>query len=137
VALFGVVACSLVSGLTVFGVRTRSEPSPKGEAEIASGAPRRMGRSTRQEHVVERQAQVPEVHGQAEGGVGAGLVPWWPIGRGVCREHNISETLLRRWRDQMIDAGAARYEEGQDRSVAAEQRRRIAELERALAAQDL
>jgi hypothetical protein len=32
----------------------------------------------------------------------------------------------------MIEAGAARYEEGQDRSVAAEQRPRIAELERAL-----
>jgi transposase len=50
----------------------------------------------------------------------------------ICREHDISETLLRRWRDQMIEAGGARFEEGQDRSVQAEQRRRIAELERAL-----
>ena len=50
----------------------------------------------------------------------------------ICREHDISETLLRRWRDQMIEAGAARYEEGQDRSVQVEQRRQIAELERAL-----
>jgi transposase len=50
----------------------------------------------------------------------------------ICREHDISETLLRRWRDQMIEAGATRFEDGQDRSIQAEQRRRIAELERAL-----
>ena len=50
----------------------------------------------------------------------------------ICREHDISETLLRRWRDQLVDAGAARFEDGQDRSVQAEQRRRIAELERTL-----
>jgi transposase len=50
----------------------------------------------------------------------------------ICREHDISESLLRRWRDQMIDAAAERFADGQDRSVAAEQRRRIAELERAL-----
>jgi transposase len=50
----------------------------------------------------------------------------------ICREHDISETLLRRWRDQMIEAGLERYEAGQDRSLAAEQRRRIAQLERTL-----
>src|SRR4051794_6143426 len=50
----------------------------------------------------------------------------------ICREHDISETLLRRWRDQMIEAGMERYAAGQDRSLAAEQRRRIAELERTL-----
>src|SRR3954453_7540046 len=64
----------------------------------------------------------------------------------ICREHDLSETLLRRWRDQMIEAGGAgrprraarppagaeRFTDGQDRSLAAEQRRRIAELERTL-----
>src|SRR5215218_5190701 len=34
----------------------------------------------------------------------------------ICREHDLSETLLRRWRDQMIDAGAERFQDGQDRS---------------------
>lgn len=48
------------------------------------------------------------------------------------KAHNISEALLRRWRDQMVEAGTERYEQGQDRSLAAEQRRRIRELERAL-----
>jgi transposase len=50
----------------------------------------------------------------------------------ICREHDISETLLRRWRDQMIEAGMERFAVGQDRSLAAEQRRWIAQLERTL-----
>ena len=50
----------------------------------------------------------------------------------LCREHQISETLLRRWRDQALDAAAERLAGGQERSQASEQRRRIAELERAL-----
>jgi len=50
----------------------------------------------------------------------------------ICREHDISETLLRRWRDQMVEAGMERFEARQDRSLAAEQRRRIAQLERTL-----
>ena len=50
----------------------------------------------------------------------------------LCREHQISESLLRRWRDVALDAAAERLAGGQDRSQAAEQRRRIAELERAL-----
>ena len=43
----------------------------------------------------------------------------------LCREHGLSETLLRRWRDQALEAA-------QERSVGSEQRKRIAELERAL-----
>ena len=50
----------------------------------------------------------------------------------ICREHDLSETLLRRWRDQMLEAGAERFTDGVERSVQTEQRRRIAELERAL-----
>jgi transposase len=50
----------------------------------------------------------------------------------ICREHEISEALLRRWRDLMIEAAAERYQDGQERTLQAEQRRRIAQLERAL-----
>src|SRR4051794_41795968 len=32
----------------------------------------------------------------------------------ICREHDLSETLLRRWRDQMVEAGAGRFTDGQD-----------------------
>ena len=51
----------------------------------------------------------------------------------LCREHQISESLLRRWRDVALEAAGERLAGGQDRSVRREQRKRIAELERALA----
>ena len=50
----------------------------------------------------------------------------------LCREHDISESLLRRWREQVLEAGAERFAAGEQRSLGAEQRKRIAELERAL-----
>ena len=50
----------------------------------------------------------------------------------LCREHDISESLLRRWREQALEAASERFADGEQRSQAAEQRRRIAELERAL-----
>jgi transposase len=50
----------------------------------------------------------------------------------LCREHQISESLLRRWRDVALEAAGERLAGGQERSVRGEQRKRIAELERAL-----
>jgi transposase len=50
----------------------------------------------------------------------------------LCREHQIAESLLRKWREQALEAAAERFESGQERTLQAEQRRRIAELERAL-----
>jgi transposase len=50
----------------------------------------------------------------------------------LCREHDIAESLLRKWREQALEATAERFESGQDRTLQAEQRRRIAQLERAL-----
>src|SRR6188472_1539857 len=42
----------------------------------------------------------------------------------LCREHRISESLLRRWRDVALEAAAERLAGGQDRSQAAAQRKR-------------
>jgi transposase len=50
----------------------------------------------------------------------------------LCREHAIAESLLRKWREQALEAAADRFESGQERSLQEEQRRRIAQLERAL-----
>jgi transposase len=50
----------------------------------------------------------------------------------LCRRHDISEGLLRRWREQALEAGIERFAAGEQRWQGAEQRRRIAELERAL-----
>ena len=50
----------------------------------------------------------------------------------ICREHAISETLLRRWREQLLEAGAERLAGAQEPSAQPELRKRVAELERAL-----
>jgi transposase-like protein len=42
------------------------------------------------------------------------------------REHDISESLLRRWREQALEAGMERFAAGEQRSQGAVQRRRIA-----------
>jgi transposase len=50
----------------------------------------------------------------------------------LSRGYRILDSLLWRWRGVALDAAAERLAGGQDRSPASEQRRRIAELERAL-----
>ena len=50
----------------------------------------------------------------------------------LCREHEISGSLLGRWRDVALEAVGERLAGGRERSVRGEQRKRIAELERAL-----
>ena len=50
----------------------------------------------------------------------------------LCREHDISESLLRKWREQFLAAGAERLQGKTERTEADDLRRRIARLERAL-----
>ena len=50
----------------------------------------------------------------------------------LCREHDIADSLLRKWREQFLAAGAERLQGRQERTEADELRRRIGRLERAL-----
>ena len=50
----------------------------------------------------------------------------------LCRDHDISETLLRRWREQFLAAGAERLHGKAERTEADELRRQVSRLERAL-----
>ncbi len=50
----------------------------------------------------------------------------------LCREHDISESLLRKWREQFLAAGAERLHGTTERTEADELRRQVARLERAL-----
>ena len=50
----------------------------------------------------------------------------------ICCEHQISETLLRRWREQLLEAGVERFSGKQERAGEQNLRRRIRELERTL-----
>ena len=50
----------------------------------------------------------------------------------LCREHEISETLLRRWREQFLVAGAERLSGRAERTEIDELRGQVRRLERAL-----
>src|SRR5918994_7738703 len=50
----------------------------------------------------------------------------------LCREHDIADSLLRKWREQFLAAGAERLQGRQERTQADELRRQIGRLERAL-----
>jgi transposase len=50
----------------------------------------------------------------------------------LCREHDIADSLLRKWRKQFLAAGAERLQGRQERTEADELRRQISRLERAL-----
>jgi hypothetical protein len=50
----------------------------------------------------------------------------------LCREHDIADSLLRRWREQFLAAGAERRRGKTERTEADDLRRQIARLERAL-----
>ena len=50
----------------------------------------------------------------------------------LCREHEIAESLLCKWREQFLAAGAERLQGKSERTEADELRRQITRLERAL-----
>ena len=50
----------------------------------------------------------------------------------LCREHEIADSLLRKWREQFLVAGAERLSGKPERTEAEELRRQIMRLERAL-----
>ena len=50
----------------------------------------------------------------------------------LCREHDIADSLLRKWREQFLAAGAERLQGKAERTEADELRRQISRLERAL-----
>jgi len=55
----------------------------------------------------------------------------------LCREHDISESLLWRRREQVLDAGMERFAAGEQRTEATELRRTVVHLERGARAQHL
>ena len=50
----------------------------------------------------------------------------------LCREHEISDSRLRKWREQFLAAGAERLQGKSERTEADELRRQVRQLERAL-----
>ena len=50
----------------------------------------------------------------------------------LCREHGIADSLLRKWREQFLAAGAERLQGKTERTEVDELRRQVSRLERAL-----
>ena len=50
----------------------------------------------------------------------------------LCREHEIADSLLRKWREQFLAAGAERLAGKSERTETGELKARVAKLERAL-----
>lgn len=50
----------------------------------------------------------------------------------ICREHEIADNLLRKWREQFLAAGAQRLEGKAERTEVDELRKQVSRLERAL-----
>src|SRR5829696_8691662 len=100
--------------------------------EAPSGVHQRIGRSTHEETTLSETRRYRKFTAQQKFElVMASLRGERSIAE-LCREHQISESLLRRWRDVALEAAGERLAGTQERSVQSEQRRRIAELERAL-----
>src|SRR3954463_8045682 len=81
---------------------------PVGRAEIASGAPRRRGRSTSQESALSDKRKYRKFTAKQKVELVLASLRGDRSVAEICREHDLSEALLRRWRDQMIEAGAER-----------------------------
>src|SRR5512132_3461472 len=100
--------------------------------EAPSGGDQRIGRSTRRRFTLSETRRYRKFTAQQKLElVMASLRGERSIAE-LCREHQISESLLRRWRDVALEAAGERLAGTQERSVQSQQRRRIAELERAL-----
>ena len=111
----------------------RSEPKARSaEAEIASGALLRMGRSTTGRSTLSETkkyrtwtvAQKLEI-------VLAGLRGDRSVAE-LCREHQISENLFYTWREKLLEGGSERLAGKEERTELVELRRRVRDLERTL-----
>jgi transposase len=104
-----------------------------GEAgEAPSGRHQRIGRSTHEESTLSETRRYRKFTPQQKLELVMASLRGERSVADICREHEISESLLRRWRDVALEAAGERLAGGQERSVAVEQRKRIADLERAL-----
>ena len=101
------------------------------EAEIASGALLRMGRSTEGASLSEKKQYRTWTVAQKLEIVLAGLRGDRSVAE-VCREHQISENLFYTWREKLLEGGSERLAGKEERTELVELRRRVRDLERTL-----
>jgi transposase len=100
--------------------------------EIASGAPRGMGRSGDEESTLSEQRRYRKFTAQQKIEIVlAGLRGDRSV-KEVCREHEIAETLYYTWREKLLEGGREALAGKEERSGERELKKKIRELERAL-----
>ena len=100
----------------VFSVREASEDRPLNEKERALSETRKYRKFTAQQKTEIVLASLRGPKSMAE----------------LCREHEIADSLLRKWREQFLAAGAERLSGKAERTETDELRRQVSRLERAL-----
>jgi transposase len=104
----------------------------RAEVEIASGGPRRMGRSSDEESTLSEQRKYRRFTAQQKIEIVlAGLRGDRSV-KEVCREYEIAETLYYTWREKLLEGGRGALAGREERTGERELRKKIRELERAL-----
>jgi transposase len=91
-----------------------------------------MGRSTSQEQALSETRRYRKFTAQQKSELVLASLRGQKTIAELCREHEISETLLRRWREQFLAAGADRLSAKTERMEVDELRGQVRALERAL-----
>ncbi len=100
-------------------------------AEPSGGAPS-MGRSNDQEDLLSERRQYRKFNAQQKTELVLAALKGQKSIAELARERDISETLLRRWREQFLAGGAEKLAGKAERTELNELRQRNARLERAL-----
>jgi transposase len=85
-----------------------------------------------EEHRVERHPQLPQFTAQQNTEIVLASLRGTKTMAELCREHDIADSLLRKWREQFLAAGAERLSGKAERTEVDELRARVSKLERAL-----
>jgi transposase len=97
-----------------------------------SGLAQTMGRSTEQEPTLSEIRKYRKFTAQQKTEIVLASLRGPKTMAELCREHDIADSLLRKWREQFLAAGAERLQGKTERTETDELRRQIARLERAL-----
>lgn len=105
---------------------------PAKRAVVLSGSESRIGRSTRRSITLSETRKYRRFTAQQKTEIVLASLRGPKTMTELCREHDIADSLLRKWREQFLAAGAERLQGKIERTEADELRRQISRLERAL-----
>lgn len=105
---------------------------PAKRAVVLSGSESRIGRSTRRSITLSETRKYRKFTAQQKTEIVLASLRGPKTMTELCRVHDIADSLLRKWREQFLAAGAERLQGKTERTEADDLRRQISRLERAL-----